>query len=205
MKVLRDNLSVFLGLDSEGASSMKLVLVTVLASLFVSAFPQATTGNDDTGWSSPVNGLQARLSVARGQALNGTPLITTYLELRNVADVANVMELPFNPEPMRFEVVDEQDKLLAQKGMVYDEQSVELGMLRLPHDSYLRFDISHHGAGVPKNQAALLDLGVLHVWLFSPGDKHSYYLRGRFSIEPRKDRTWSGMIEMPRVKIPTAE
>jgi len=204
MKVLHDNLSVFLGLDSEGASSMKLVLVTVLASLFLSAFPQATTGNDDTGWSSPVNGLQARLSVARGQALNGTPLITTYLELRNVADVANVMELPFNPEPMRFEVVDEKDKLLAQQGMVYDELSVELGMLRLPHDSYLRFDISHHGAGVPKNQAALLDLGIPYVWVFSPSDKHSYYLRGRFSIEARKDRTWSGTIEMPRVKIPIA-
>jgi hypothetical protein len=60
MKVLRDNLSMFLGLDSEGASSMKLVLVTVLASLLLSAFPQATTGNDDTGWPSPVNGLQAR-------------------------------------------------------------------------------------------------------------------------------------------------
>jgi hypothetical protein len=44
--------------------------------------------------------------------------ITTHLELRNVADVANVMELPFNPEPMRFEVVDEQDKLLGQQGMV---------------------------------------------------------------------------------------
>src|SRR5260370_30362853 len=102
MKVLRDNLSVFLGLDSEGASSMKLVLVTVLASLFFSAFPQATTGNDDTGWSSPVNGLQAPLSVARGQALNGTPLIKTHLELRNLADLAHVMELPLLPGPMRF-------------------------------------------------------------------------------------------------------
>jgi hypothetical protein len=26
--------------------------------------------------------------------------------------------LPFNPEPMRIEVVDEQDKLLGQQGMV---------------------------------------------------------------------------------------
>ena len=132
---------------------MKRTLATVLALLLSSATPRATDANDDTGWSSPVNGLQARLSVARGQTLNGTPLITTYLELRNVADVANVMELPFNPEPMRFEVVDEQDKLLAQKGMVYDEVSVELGMLRLPHDSYLRFDISHHGAGVPQKSS----------------------------------------------------
>ena len=87
---------------------------------------------------------------------------------------------------------------------MYDELSVELGMMRLPSDSYLRFDISHHGAGVPKNQAALLDLGIPYVWVFSPDDKHSHYLRGRFSIGARKDRTWSGTIEMPRVKIPIA-
>jgi hypothetical protein len=122
-----------------------------------------------------------------------------------VANVANVMEVPLNLEAIQFEVVDDQDKLLAHTSAPYDEFTVELGMLRLPHDSYLRFDISHHGAGVPKNQAALLDLGFLNVWVFSPGDKRSYYLRGKFSIEPRKDRTWSGMIEMPKVKIPAAE
>ncbi len=184
---------------------MKQMLATVLAFLLLSATPRATAGNDDTGWSSPVNGLQARLGLARGQVLNGTPLLTTHLELRNVANVANVMEVPFNLEAIQFEVVDDQDKLVAPTSLPYDEFSVEFGMLRLPHDSYLRFDISHHGAGVPKNQAALLDLGVLHVWLFSPGDKRSYYLRGRFSIEQRKDRTWSGMIELPIVKIPAPE
>src|SRR5215472_6222182 len=155
----------------------------------------------DTGWSSPVNGLQARLSLARGQAFNGTPLIATYLELRNVASVANVMEVAFNPEAIQFEVVDNQDKLLAPTPSPYDELVVEVGMLRLPHDSYLRFDISHHGAGVPKNQAGLLDLGLFHIWVFSPGDKRSFYLRGRFSVDPRKERTWSGMIEMPKSKF----
>jgi hypothetical protein len=183
---------------------MKQTLTVIFALLLFSAAP-LTGANGDTGWSSPVNGLQARLSLARGQALNGTPLIRTYLELRNVADVGNVMEIPLNPEAMQFEVVDDQDKLLAHRGMPYDELTVELGMLRLPHDSYLRFDISHHGAGVPKNQVALLDLGVPYVWVFSLGDKHSYFLRGRFAIEARKERTWSGTIEMPRVKIPTAE
>lgn len=184
---------------------MKPMLATLLALLLWSAFPQPTTGNDDTGWSSPVNGLEARLSLARGQAVNGTRLITTYLELRNVANVANVMEVPLNLETIQFEVVDDQDKLLAHSSLPYDELTVELGTLRLPHDSYLRFDISHHGAGVPKNQAALLDLGVLRVWLLSPGDKHLYFLRGRFSVEPHKDRTWSGMIEIPKVEIPIAE
>ncbi len=183
---------------------MKRMFVIALA-LFCFVTLPPTGANDDINWSSPVNGLQARLTLGRGHALNGTPSITTHLELRNVANVANVMEVPLNLEAIQFEVVDDQDKLLAHASLPYDEVTVELGMLRLPHDSYLCFDISHHGAGVPKNQATLLDLGVLHVWIFSPGDKHSYYLRGRFSIEPRKDRTWSGMIEMPKIKIPTAE
>jgi hypothetical protein len=189
----------------ESGRAMKQIFATVLAFLLLSATPLATAGNDDTGWSSPVNGLQARLGLARGQVLNGTPLITTYLELRNVANVANVMEVPLNLEAIQFEVVDDRDKLLAHTSLPYDGLNVELGMLRLPHDSCLHFDISHHGAGAPKNQAALLDLGVLNVWVFSPGDKRSYYLRGKFSIEPRKDRTWSGMIEIPKVKIPAAE
>ena len=184
---------------------MKQTFTVVFALLLFSATPLVTGANDDNGWSLPVDGLQARLSLARGRTLNGTPLMTTYLELHNVANVANVMEVPLNLEAIQFEVVDDQDKPLAHTNLPYDELTVELGMLRLPHDSYLRFDISHHGAGVPKNQAALLDLGVLQVWLFSPGDKRAYYLRGRFSIEPRKDRTWSGMVEMPKVKIPTAE
>jgi hypothetical protein len=184
---------------------MKRTLTTVLALSLFFATPRITNGNDDTGWSSPVNGLQARLCLARGQALNGTPLIGTYLELRNVANVANVMEVPLKLEAIQFEVVDDQGKLVAPTNGPFDELAVELGMPRLPHDSLLRFNISHHGAGVPKNQAALLDLGVLQVWVFSPGDKRSYYLRGRFSVESSKDRTWSGMIEMPKVKIPNAE
>src|SRR5712664_3147262 len=110
---------------------MKLMLATVLALLLLSAFPRATIGNDDTGWSSPVNGLQARLSLARGQALNGTPLITTYLELRNVANVANVMEVPLNLEAIQFEVVDDQDRFLAHTSLPYDDLTVELGILRL--------------------------------------------------------------------------
>ena len=184
---------------------MRLALASVLALSLFSATPTVTGRTDDADWSPPVNGLQARLSLAKRRVSNGTPLITTYLELRNTAGVANVMEVPFSADAIQFEVVDSEDRLLAPTSSHYDELSVEVGILRLPHDSYLLFDISHHGAGVPKNQAALLDLGDLHVWVFSPGDKRSYYLRGRFSVDPRKDRTWSGVIDMPKVKIPIAE
>jgi hypothetical protein len=96
---------------------------------------QAFAGaGDDDGWSNPLSGLQARLSFARGQALNGIPLIAAYLELRNVANVANGLEVPLNLEAIQFEVVDEQDISLAH-------------------------------ASLPKDQAALFDLGVLDVWV----------------------------------------
>ncbi len=190
---------------SQKGFGMKRMFVFALA-LFYFVTLRPTGDNDDIGWSSPVNGLQTRLSFSRQQSFNGTPLIATYLELRNVADVANVMEIPFKPELIQFEVVDEQDKVVAPTNTgPYDELTVEVGTLRLPHDSYLRFNVSHHGAGISKNQGALLDLGVLSCWVFSSGDKHSYYLRGRFSSAPGKEKTWTGMIEMPKVKVPTVE
>ena len=37
-------------------------------------------------WSAAVNGLQARLVLKRTEVVNGTPIISTYLELRNVSD-----------------------------------------------------------------------------------------------------------------------
>ena len=184
---------------------MKRFFVIGIAFFFFSINPRLTGANDDNSWSSPVNGLQARLSFERGKSLNGTPLVSTYLELRNVADIGNVMELPLNLDRILFEVVDERDRTLPQGPNVYDEATVEVGMLRMPHDSYLRFNISHHGAGIPKNQAALLDLGSSYVWMFTRGDRHSYYLRGQFSVEPSKEARWSGTIEIPKVKIPTAQ
>jgi hypothetical protein len=183
---------------------MNRMFAVLFTLMFFCVVPQLTGANDGTGWSLPVNGLEARLSFSKSEALNGTPLIATYLELRNVAAVGNVIELPFNQDSMQFEVVDERNKLLPQPPNPFDEVFVEIGLLRMPHDSYLRFNVSHRGAGVPRNQAGLLDLGASHVWTFRPGDKHSYYLRGRLSIEPGKEPMWSGTIELRKVKIPTA-
>ena len=135
---------------------MKRFFVIGIAFFFFSINPRLTGANDDNSWSSPVNGLQARLSFERGKSLNGTPLVSTYLELRNVADIGNVMELPLNLDRILFEVVDERDRTLPQGPNVYDEVTVEVGMLRMPHDSYLRFNISHHGAGFQKTRPPCL-------------------------------------------------
>jgi hypothetical protein len=179
-------------------------LIVAAPLIAFSTISQLSAANNETGWSLPVNGLQARLSLAKKEKLNGTPLIATYLELRNVADVVSAIELPINLDTTQFEVLDEQNNMLPRPPVTYDEvTAADLGSLRMPHDSYLRFNISHRGAGVPKDQAGLLDLGAPYVWAFSPGDKHTYYLRARLSVEPGKHRTWSGTIELPKVKIPT--
>ena len=65
---------------------MKRMFAILLALMLFSVVPQFTGANDDTGWSLPVNGLEARLSFGKKETINGTPLISTYLELRNVAD-----------------------------------------------------------------------------------------------------------------------
>jgi hypothetical protein len=181
------------------------LLVVATPLIAFSVVPQLTA-HDETRWSLPVNGLQARLSLAKKGMSNGTPLIATYLELRNVANVVSAIELPIDLDTTQFEVLDERNNMLPRPPVTYDEvTAADLGSLRIPHDSYLRFNISHRGAGVSKDQAALLDLGASYVWAFSRGDKHTYYLRARLSVEPGKDRTWSGTIEIPKVKIPTAK
>jgi hypothetical protein len=155
-------------------------------------------------WSEPVNGLQARLSFARKEAVNGTPIIATYLELKNVSDVGNIMEVSLDPEKIHFTVTDMAGKEVKPDDGPYDGISVELGSLRLPYDSSLRFNISSSGAGIPKDQAGMLDLGSSQSWVFKSGAKGPYYLRGRFTVEKGKDRSWSGTVDLPKVKIPTA-
>jgi hypothetical protein len=156
-------------------------------------------------WSTPVNGLQAHLSFVRKEAVNGTPIIATYLELKNVSEQGNVMEVALDPGKIRFTVTDAAGKEVKPDNGPFDGGSVDdLGALRLPYDSSLRFNISSNGAGIPNGQAGLLDLGVSRDWVFKSGDKGKYYLQGRFTVEKRKYGSWSGTVVLPKVKIPTA-
>ncbi len=118
---------------------------------------------DEVGaWSAPVKGLQARLCVVRKAPFNGTPILGVSLELRNVSDLGAVMEVPWDEAKVRFTVTDAADKPVAAVSGPYDELTSPIGVLRLPHDSQLRFSASHNGAGVPKDQAAMLDSGSHH-------------------------------------------
>ena len=179
-------------------------LFSSVLTLTVAVLTLSTTPTDEPdSWSKPVNGLQARLSFARKKTFNGTPIITTYLELRNVSDVGNVMEVPLDLEKIQFTVTDSTGKVVPPYNGPFDGPSVELGMIRLPFDSFLRFNIASSGTGVPKDEAALLDLGASRDWVFKRADDKTYYLLAEFTVQKTKERHWFGTIEIPKTKIPT--
>jgi hypothetical protein len=177
-----------------------LILVAISA-LSCSAAPPKDEPPDS--WSKPVNGLQARLAFAHKETVNGTPILITYLELRNVGDTAAVMEIPLDKDKIQCIVTDEIGKKVAPADGPFDEITCEIGTLRLPHDSSMRINIASRGAGIPKDQAAHLDLGPMTHWYFPRGEQKSYYLKAKFTIdEPqRKDAHWHGTLDIPRAKI----
>ena len=153
-------------------------------------------------WSKPVDGLQARLNFERGKEINGTPIMATYLELRNVSDSATPLEVPLDPSKIEFKVTDVAGKEVAQAGLPYDGAMATPGTLRLPHDSQLRLSVSGNGAGISKDQGGLLDLVSSAVWLFKRGDVGAYYLRAKIAIPKTDERLWYGTIEIPDTRIP---
>jgi hypothetical protein len=178
------------------------MLVFIIVPLAGATATTTMTAAVDEGWSKVSNGLQARLSFAKTGGTNGTPFIITYLELRNVADLMNVMEVPLNLGALVFELRDETGRVVPPTNGEFDGRSVPLGVLRLPYDSTLRFNIASRGAGVPKDQAGQLDLGVADNWTFAAGDTHSYTLSARFTIDKSEHGVWAGTIEIPATPLP---
>jgi hypothetical protein len=180
---------------------MKLPLLFLVALTILSCAPPAPAPPDS--WSKPVNGLQARLSFAHKETVNGTPIIITYLELQNDSGSGSVMEIPWNQRKLQFTVTDGAGKEVAPADGPFDEITVEIGTLRLPHDSSLRLNIASRGAGIAKDQAAHLDLGPLSHWYFKRGDEKTYYLQAKLTVEQPKTKGahWHGTVDIPKTTI----
>jgi hypothetical protein len=155
----------------------------------------------EDGWSKPVNGLRARLVVVQKEPFNGTPVLVAYLELRNVSDRFNPLEVPWEQAELKFTVTDATGQAVRPANGPYSEIRGPVGLLRLPFDSELRFNITHRGAGVPKDQGGILDLGVTSHWIFPPGDGQVYYLQGTLTLRNNNEQLWSGTIALPRARI----
>jgi hypothetical protein len=69
----------------------------------------------------------------------------------------------------------------------------------------LRLCVPGHGAAIPKDEGALLDLASSAVWLFKHGDTSDYQLHAKFTIAKTSDAAWHGIIEVPPAPIPLAK
>ena len=158
-------------------------------------------------WSEVDNGLQARLILKRKSVSNGTPLISTYLELKNVASVGNAMKVEWASRQMTFRVADHEGKQPPPAMGPYSGLAFLLHDLTLPHDSSLVFDITAGGSGIQANQAARIDMGPTKTW-FIPHDDRKYTLAGTLEIAEAESRTddghwrWHGKLELPPVRVP---
>ena len=185
---------------------MKRILLAVVALgfCFCVTGQTAPTPGDSANWSEAANGLQARLSFTRG----GNSIIT-YLELRRspTDNRGEVLEVPFRFNAIQFDVVDEHGAQMELSHPGVGEAFADFGMLRLPVDSSMRINITGHPPPSLKETRPFLALTPGLAWEYHVGDKRSFYLRARLSIEKTVDPNrarWSGAIEIPKAKIPTS-
>lgn len=155
-------------------------------------------------WSTPVNGLQGRLSTAVGKDFNGTRMVDVYLELRNVSDVENPIEIYFDEyTSLKSSVTDADAKPLKLGPTAASIISPGPFWLSIPSDGSLRFRVSVSGYGIFKDSGTDIPMTSAN-WVIAPADKKPYYLSADFTNAPTTDkrRAWAGTLHLPKVHIP---
>lgn len=169
----------------------------------IAAAIRVSHGDAQGEWSASVGPLQFRVVAYRTGRSNGTPIITVYLDVRNVAGGNNTVEFNLDKASVTWLVTDGKGKDMAPtspsgKSMPTPPRKRVLEA----HDS-ARFVLSNTGAEIAKDRGGHLELGKERVWVFDRGDKMDYYLEGTIKVTPTSDKgLWSGTIDLPRVKVP---
>ena len=184
---------------------MKHALSAVLLMLVATG---AFASGDEAEWSTPVNGLRARL-VILPPAQTNTPFCRVLLEMQNVGDVAGQKEIRFSPARLDLRIADSDGRELPVSNDPYDGMSPLWEPTLLPYAGSIRFQISFPGLGYrPTKDMRIVDVGAGKAWVV-PQDGSEYWLSGKLSIlkEPgdHPHKVWSGTLELPKVKIPEAE
>jgi hypothetical protein len=169
----------------------------------IAAAVRISHGDAQGEWSASVGPLQFRVVAYRTSPSNGTPIITVYLDVRNVAGSNNTVEFDLDKASVTWLVTDGKGKVMAPtippgKSLPTPPRKRVLEA----HDS-ARFVLSYTGAEIAKDRGGHLELGSQRVWVFDRGDKMDYYLEGTIKVKPTGDSgLWSGTIDLPRVKVP---
>jgi len=165
---------------------------------------RAAHGDAQGEWSAPVGPLQGRLVLVRSGVSNGTPILTAYLDLRNVAGGDNTVEFNLAKATKTWTVTDAAGKEVAPTPLGGDWAPTPTQKPTLPAGVSARLTLTISGAGIMKDRDGHLELGSERLWVFPRGDGKTYYLRGKIEVQPTGDRgQWSGTLDLPRVRTPT--
>ena len=160
-------------------------------------------GDARGAWSAPVGPLEARLVAYRTEPSNGTPIITLYLDVRNVAGGDNTKEFNLDKASAIWKVIDAAGKEIAPTSPPGNWLPTPPKKLVLEAHQSGRLRLSITGGGIAKDRGGHLELGSDRVWVFDKGDEKAYYLSGEIKIQPTRDTgVWSGTINLPKVKVP---
>jgi len=159
-------------------------------------------------WSEPVNDLRARIEFKRREIVNGTPILATYLVLKNVRNGLGGMSLPWSTDHLKFSVVDDPGNEVRNESMNYSGGG-GLGVTELiiPNRGELKVDISYSGLGIPADKLALIDLGWNDNWVLDASHGTCFF-KARLVVaksdKKQDDRVelWHGEIALPPVLIP---
>ena len=181
-------------------------LFSLCGAIFITALSSYAATPESGAWSEPVNGVQGRLITSGGQPFNGTRIVALYLELRNVSNIADAIEIYFDPiHTFKCQLLGADNKPVATAGLPASIMVPHPFWLILPYDSSLRFRISVSGYGIPRNERALIPLECGD-WVIKSGDVSDYELEVTFLVNPPKvdidRRVWKGTMKLPKVKIP---
>jgi hypothetical protein len=179
---------------------MKCAIVFLLL-----AASAASASDNDTVWSTPVNGLRARLLVLPAKKPD-SPFCRVLIEMENVDDVAGQKKIRFNPDRLELHVTDKAGKELPVANGPYDGMSPNWEPTLLPYAGTIKFQISFPGLGYnPATDKVAVDIGPFKAWIV-PQDGSVYSLSGKLTVDKQKGdhpyMDWSGSLNLPKVEIP---
>jgi hypothetical protein len=187
---------------------MKTIFLTIFISVNSLCFANSVIEPMVVGdWSETIKGLRGRLVFSEDKKIDGTEIAVIYLELQNVSNVGNPMEIYFDTihSQLHFQLADASNRQKQDSGGALDEMIPDSYWINLPHDSTLRFRVSWHGYGIPKD--AGLAIGVPeHFWVIPANSTNNYFLSASFAASPPNDKdhihAWNRSLVLPSVKIP---
>ena len=183
---------------------LSLLAVIVIGSAVVTLQDAVAGPPDDTGWSKTTRDIQARVTLVEKTAVNGTRMLTPYLELRNVGSSAYPIKVRCSGGQVAFKLVDADGKVVRDgDSMPRSGPHADPGTVSLPNDSSIRVGMHCTNWGVPKDAAAMIstDSGA---WVIKAEEKGKVFLRATLTgkqVESDSDRTWYGTIETTPLKV----